>query len=73
MNDDNLAFVEHRRGEIARAREKQMEYIEFGFAEVIRKLEEKKEKLKQDFAARYDEEERKFDDKLKILEVYTRD
>ena len=43
MNDDNLSFVEHKRSEVARMREQQLYYIEYGFSEVIKKLEEKRE------------------------------
>lgn len=53
-NDDNVSFVEHRRDEVLRMKEQQIYFIEYGFGEVIKKLEEKKEQLKVEFSARYD-------------------
>ena len=53
-NDDNVSFVEHKRDEILRMKEQQIYFIEYGFTEVIKKLEEKKESLKIEFSARYD-------------------
>lgn len=50
-----------------------MYFIDYGFSEVIKKLEEKREKLKEDFAVRYDQEEARFNEKMEILEVYNRD
>ena len=73
INDDNISFVEHRRSEVLRMKEQQIYFIEYGFAEVIKKLEEKRDKLKEEFAARYDQEESRFNEKMEILEVYNRD
>ena len=39
VNDDNLSFIEHKKEEIQRMREQQLHYIEYGFGEVIKKLE----------------------------------
>ena len=54
-------------------RQQQLYYIEYGFSEVIKKLEEKRELLKAEFNARYDKEEGRFNEKMEILEVYNRD
>lgn len=42
VNDDNMSFVEHRRSEVLRMKEQQIYYIDFGFDEVIKKLQEKR-------------------------------
>ena len=42
-NDDNMSFVALRRDEVERMREQQLYFIEYGFGEVIKKLEEKRE------------------------------
>ena len=73
INDDNISFVEHRRSEVLRMKEQQIYFIEYGFSEVIKKLEEKRDKLKEEFAARYNQEESRFNEKMEILEVYNRD
>ena len=41
INDDNVSFIEHRRDEVFRMKEQQIYFIEYGFSEVIKKLEEK--------------------------------
>lgn len=43
VNDDNMSFVEHRRSEVLRMKEQQIYYIDFGFDEVIKKLQEKRQ------------------------------
>jgi len=42
-NDGNISFVEHRRDEILRMKEQQIYFIEYGFGEVIKKLQEKRD------------------------------
>ena len=73
INDDNVSFVGHKRDEVLRMKEQQLAYIEYGFGEVIKKLEERRDQLKIDFANRYDEEEAIFNKKLEVLDVYSRD
>ena len=45
-----------------------MENIETGFAEVIKKLEEKRDQLKNDFTQKYENEAAKFSFKVEILD-----
>ena len=73
VNDDNLSFVEHRRDEVTRMKEQQLYYIDYGFDEVIKKLQEKREQLKVDFNQRYQNEETRFAEKMEVLEIYSRD
>ena len=73
VNDDNLSFIEHRRSEISRMKDQQIYFIDYGFSEVIKKLEEKREQLKADFLEKYEKEEARFNEKLEILEIYNRD
>lgn len=72
-NDDNMSFVALRRDEVDRMREQQLYFIEYGFNEVIKKLEEKRDHLKEEFAGKYTRESERFNEKMDILEVYNRD
>ena len=68
-----MSFVELRREEVQRMKEQQIYFIEYGFNEVIKKLEEKRDQLKEEFTAKYTREEERFAQKQEILEVYNRD
>ena len=60
INEDNKMFVEHQTGEIERLKHQQTENIDRGFGEVIARLEAKRDSLKAEFEAKYDEELEKF-------------
>ena len=47
-----------------------MHYIDAGFEQVINKLHEKRETLKEQFRVKYDQEEAKFTQKSDQLNVY---
>lgn len=72
-NDGNVTYIEHKMNEIERMKEQQIYFIEYGFGEVIKKLEEKRDQLKKEFVAKYDAEGVRFNQKLEILDVYNRD
>lgn len=42
-NDGNVTYIEHKMNEIERMKEQQIYFIEYGFGEVIKKLEEKRD------------------------------
>ena len=56
-----------------RLRNQQIKYIDEGFGEVIRRLEEKREQLKVDFGAKYDKEAGKFTKKMELLDLFQND
>ena len=59
INEDNWQYVCHVKEELSRLREQQMRNIDKGFGELIQRLEEKRDELKQDFAGKYLAEENK--------------
>ena len=54
-------------------RNQQIKYIDEGFGEVIRRLEEKREQLKVDFGAKYDKDASKFTKKMELLDLFQSD
>lgn len=59
INDDNRQFIEHIKQEIQRLNEQQARNIDKGFNELILKLQERRDELKQAFAEKYIAEENK--------------
>lgn len=71
INDDNRQFVEHIKQEIQRLNEQQARNIDKGFNELIQKLQERRDELKQTFAEKYIAEENKVLSKNQILDQNT--
>jgi ABC-type phosphate transport system auxiliary subunit len=61
-------LVGHIREEIGRLREAQLRNIDKGFGELIRRLEEKRDELKAEFAGKYKSEEDKLLARAAVLE-----
>ena len=59
INDDNRSLITHVREEILRLKEQQLRNIDKGFGDLIRRLEEKRDELKNEFAGKYVGEENK--------------
>ena len=68
INDDNRQFIEHIKQEIQRLNEQQARNIDKGFNELIQKLQERRDELKQAFAEKYIAEENKVLGKNQILD-----
>jgi len=68
INDDNRQFIEHIKQEIQRLNEQQARNIDKGFNELILKLQERRDELKQAFAEKYIAEENKVLGKNQILD-----
>ena len=68
INDDNRQFIEHIKQEIQRLNEAQARNIDKGFNELIQKLQERRDELKQQFAEKYIAEENKVLSKNQILD-----
>ena len=59
INDDNRNYVLHIKEEIVRLKDQQLRNIDKGFSDLIKKLEEKREELKNEFSNKYLIEENK--------------
>ena len=68
INDDNRQFIEHIKQEIQRLNDQQSKNIDKGFNELIMKLQERRDELKQTFAEKYIQEENKILAKNQILD-----
>ena len=68
INDDNRNYVSYVREEIVRLKEQQFRNIDKGFSELIKRLEDKREELKKDFAQKYVNEEQHIGGKLQALD-----
>jgi len=59
INDDNRQFIEHIKQEIQRLNDQQARNIDKGFNDLISKLQDRRDELKQQFAEKYIAEEQK--------------
>ena len=59
INEDNKNYMNHIKEEILRLKDQQLRNIDKGFADLIKKLEEKRDELKSEFANKYLIEENK--------------
>lgn len=59
INDDNRNYIIHIKEEVLRLKEQQLRNIDKGFGDLIKKLEEKREELKNEFSNKYLSEENK--------------
>ena len=53
ITDDNKSYVQHVSGNLARLKQQQIENVDKGFDEIIKKMQDKRELLKKDFEERY--------------------
>tara|TARA_B110000285_G_scaffold215066_1_gene261045 strand:- start:440 stop:664 length:225 start_codon:yes stop_codon:yes gene_type:complete len=68
INDDNRQFIEHIKQEIQRLNDQQARNIDKGFNDLISKLQDRRDELKQQFAEKYIAEEQKVLSKNQILD-----
>jgi len=68
INDDNRNYVLHIKEEIVRLKDQQLRNIDKGFSDLIKKLEEKREELKNEFSNKYLIEENKILGKTQSLD-----
>ena len=59
INEDNRNYITHIKEEILRLKDQQLRNIDKGFADLIKKLEEKRDELKNEFSNKYLAEENK--------------
>jgi hypothetical protein len=71
INDDNRQFIEHIKQEIQRLNDQQARNIDKGFNDLISKLQDRRDELKQQFAEKYIAEEQKVLSKNLILDQNT--
>ena len=65
INDDNLLYLKSKINEVDKLKEIQIKNIDRGFEELIRRLEEKKTNLKNDFVSRYEREKLRLDETMR--------
>jgi len=65
INDDNLLYLKSKINEVDKLKEIQVKNIDRGFEELIRRLEEKKNNLKNDFVQRYEREKLRLEETMK--------
>ena len=67
MNDENSKLLDQTRDELSRLKYQQLKNIDKGFADLQKKLEEKKIELKNDFEKRFRAEEQKLITKMTLI------
>eukprot|EP00347_Sterkiella_histriomuscorum_P008359 403345403 len=65
INDDNIMFLKSKLNEVDKLKEIQQKNLDRGFEELIRRIEEKKQNLKNDFNQKYDKEKVRLEDTMK--------
>jgi hypothetical protein len=68
INDDNKNYITHIKEEVLRLKDQQLRNIDKGFGDLIKKLEEKREELKNEFSNKYLLEENKILSKTQMLD-----
>ena len=68
INEDNKNYVTHIKEEILRLKEQQLRNIDKGFSDLIKKLEDKRDELKNEFSNKYLLEENKILGKTQSLD-----
>lgn len=68
INDDNKNYIQHIKEEVLRLKAQQLRSIDQGFAELIKKLEDKREELKSEFSNKYLVEENKVLSKIQMID-----
>ena len=67
LNDENSKLLDQTRDELSRLKYQQLKNIDKGFADLQKKLEEKKIELKNDFEKRFRAEEQKLITKMTLI------
>ena len=67
LNDENSKLLDQTREELSRLRYQQLKNIDKGFADLYKKLEEKKLELKNDFERRFRAEEQKLITRMSLV------
>ena len=67
LNDENSKLLDQTREELARLKFQQIRNIEKGFADLQKKLDEKKVELRNDFEKRFRAEEQKMITKMSLI------
>ncbi|CDW83056.1 kelch motif family protein [Stylonychia lemnae] len=68
INEDNRNYIQHIKEEVLRLKEQQLRNIDKGFGDLIKKLEEKRDELKNEFSNKYLTEENKVLSKTQMLD-----
>lgn len=71
INEDNRSYIQHIKEEVMRLKEQQLRNIDKGFGDLIKKLEEKRDELKNEFSNKYLLEENKILSKNQMMDQNT--
>ena len=67
LNDENSKLLDQTRDELSRLKYQQLKNIDKGFADLQKKLEEKKQELKNDFEKRFRAQEQRLITKMTLI------
>ena len=67
LNDENSKLLDQTRDELSRLKYQQLKNIDKGFTDLQKKLEEKKNELKNDFEKRFRAQEQKLITKMTLI------
>lgn len=68
INEENTKLVEQVKDELGRLKFQQIKNIDKGFADLFKKLDDKKQEIRLEFEKRYRKEEQKFMSKMHNIE-----
>ena len=67
LNEENSKLLDQTRDELSRLKQQQLKNIDKGFADLYRKLDEKKMELKQEFDKKFRSEEQRLLTKMSMI------
>ena len=69
LNEENRKLIEQVKDELSKLKQQQMQNIDKGFMELMKKLEDKKQEIMIEFEKRYKKEEQKFMTKTSLVDT----
>lgn len=69
LNEENRKLIEQVKDELSKLKQQQMQNIDKGFMELMKKLEDKKQEIMLEFEKRYKKEEQKFMTKTSLVDT----
>ena len=69
LNEENRKLIDQVKDELSKLKQQQMQNIDKGFLELMKKLEDKKQEIMLEFEKRYKKEEQKFMTKTSLVDT----
>jgi hypothetical protein len=69
LNEENRKLIDQVKDELSKLKQQQMQNIDKGFMELMKKLEDKKQEIMLEFEKRYKKEEQKFMTKTSLVDT----